>query len=138
SNFSVGVNLFFKLNEYLAKLMSSWSQYDVSVEEIHHTQKKDAPSGTAISIAEGILKYSQQEKWELSPGSKDALQISALRKDDVKGTHRIDYVSEIDSIRIEHEAHSRDGFAMGALLAAEWLIGKKGVFTMDDVLQINE
>jgi 4-hydroxy-tetrahydrodipicolinate reductase len=138
SNFSVGVNLFFKLNEYLARLMKPWPQYDVTIEEIHHTEKKDAPSGTAISIAEGILKHSEKEGWELNSVDPKKINISAKRLDDVKGTHLIDYSSEIDSIRIEHVAHSRDGFALGALLAAEWLIGKNGVYSMQDVLGLNE
>ena len=136
SNFSIGVNLFFDLNERLAQLMQSHRDYSVSVEEIHHTQKKDAPSGTAISIAKGILKYSERKGWELNSENKDMLPIFAKRIDDVKGTHTVSYASEIDTITLKHEAHSRDGFAIGALLAAEWLLGKRGVYSMKDVLQI--
>lgn len=138
SNFSVGVNLFFKLNEYLSGLMGSWPQYNVSIEETHHTEKKDAPSGTAITIAEGITKHSEKQGWELNGDDPKKINISAKRIDDVKGTHLVNYDSEIDSIRIEHEAHSRDGFALGALLAAKWLIDKKGVYTMQDVLGLNK
>ena len=136
SNFSVGVNLFFNLNEYAAKLMADWKDYTVSIEEIHHTQKKDAPSGTAISIAEGIIKNSEQSGWKLGKGNAHEIDITAHRVDDVKGTHMVNYKSEIDTISLKHEAHSRDGFAMGAILAAEWLQHKKGVYSMRDVLQL--
>ncbi|MBV1924839.1 MAG: 4-hydroxy-tetrahydrodipicolinate reductase [Flavobacteriaceae bacterium] len=136
SNFSVGVNLFFSMNEYVSKLMKPWKDYDVSIEEIHHTEKKDAPSGTAISLAEGILNNSEKKDWKLDSDSERELNISAKRIDDVKGTHIISYDSEIDSISIKHEAHSREGFALGAILAAEWLQHKKGVYSMKDVLEI--
>ncbi len=138
SNFSIGVNLFFSLNEYLAQLMKPRKEYNVDIEEIHHTQKRDAPSGTAITIAEGILKYSDKDQWKLDGTDNDHLNISAKRINDVKGTHIVNYFSEIDTLTIKHMAHSRDGFALGAILAAEWLIGKKGVFTMKDVLKIGE
>jgi 4-hydroxy-tetrahydrodipicolinate reductase len=138
SNFSIGVNLFFSLNEYLAQLMKPRKEYNVAIEEIHHKQKKDAPSGTAITIAEGILKYSDKDQWKLDGADNDHLNISAKRINDVKGTHIVDYFSEIDTLTIKHMAHSRDGFALGAILAAEWLIGKKGVFTMKDVLKIGD
>ncbi len=138
SNFSIGVNLFFSLNEHLARLMKPWTEYNVAIEEIHHTQKKDAPSGTAITIAEGILKHSEKDRWKLDSADKNDLNISAKRINDVKGTHMVNYFSELDTLSIKHEAHSRDGFALGAILAAEWLIGKKGVFTMKDVLEIVE
>ena len=118
--------------------MKPWKDYEVSVEEIHHTQKLDAPSGTAITLAQAILKNSDKKQWKLDSKNDEDLNISARRLDDVKGIHTVDYGSEIDSISIKHEAHTRDGFALGAILAAEWLIGKKGVFTMTDVLQINE
>ncbi len=134
SNFSVGVNLFFEINDYAAKLMAQWQEYEVSVEEIHHTEKKDAPSGTAITIAEGILKYSEKENWTLDSDKENQLKITAIREDDVKGTHIVQYKSSIDTISLKHEAHSREGFAKGAILAAEWLKDKKGVFTMKDVL----
>ncbi|RLD28804.1 MAG: 4-hydroxy-tetrahydrodipicolinate reductase [Bacteroidetes bacterium] len=138
SNFSIGVNLFFSLNEYMAQLMKPWKEYNVAIEEIHHTQKKDAPSGTAITIAEGILKHSEKERWKLDSADNNDLNIFAKRVDDIKGTHIVNYFSEIDTLTIKHMAHSRDGFALGAILAAEWLIGKKGVFTMKDVLKIGD
>ena len=140
SNFSVGVNLFFSINEYAAKLMAQWKEYNVSIEEIHHLEKKDAPSGTAITIADGILKYSDKEIWKLDASDLTAgaeekiLNITAKREEDVKGTHIVSYDSEIDTISFKHEAHNREGFAKGAILAAEWLKDKKGVFTMKDVL----
>jgi len=134
SNFSIGVNLFFNLNEKLAQLMQPWKDYQVDVKEIHHTQKLDAPSGTAITIAEGILKYSEKKKWELDSDDSENLNITAERIEDVKGTHVVNYRSEVDTITIKHEAHTRDGFAMGAIIAAEWLQGKTGVYSMSDVL----
>jgi 4-hydroxy-tetrahydrodipicolinate reductase len=137
SNFSVGVNLFFNLNEYLARLMKPWSDYEASLEEIHHTEKLDAPSGTAISLAEGILKHSEKKQWALDGDKSDDLNISAKRIPDEKGTHTVTYASKNDEITIAHHAHTRDGFGMGAILAAEWLIGKKGVFSMKDVLGID-
>ena len=136
SNFSIGVNLFFSINEYVAKLMAPWKEYDVSIKEIHHTEKKDAPSGTAITIAKGILEHSDKKDWKLDGKQQEELRITALREKDVKGTHIVSYDSKIDTISLKHEAHSREGFAMGAILAAEWLINKKGVFTMKDVLGI--
>lgn len=136
SNFSLGVNLFFELNKNLAKLMSSHKDYNVAMTEIHHTQKLDAPSGTAISLAEQIIKEStQKNKWILNnANSINELKIEAIRENTVPGTHTIKYESEIDTISISHEAHSRRGFALGAVIAAEWLYTKKGVFTMKDVL----
>ena len=142
SNFSVGVNLFFSINEYAAKLMAQWKEYDVSVEEIHHLEKKDAPSGTAITIAEGILKHSDKKNWklnisDLSAGvEENSLNIIAKREKYVRGTHIVSYDSPIDTISFKHEAHSREGFAKGAILAAEWLKDKKGIHTMKDVLGI--
>lgn len=136
SNFSVGVNLFFNINEYVAKLMAPWKEYDVSVEEIHHLQKKDAPSGTAISIAEGILKFNDKKDWKLDTDQEGILNIIAKREEDVKGTHIVHYTSSVDTISLKHQAHSREGFAKGAILAGEWLMDKKGVFTMKDVLGI--
>ncbi len=142
SNFSVGVNLFFSINEYAAKLMAAWKEYDVTVEEIHHLQKKDAPSGTAITIAEGILENSKKKDWKLktsqlsAEAEENSLYITAKREEDVKGTHIVSYNSTIDSISLKHEAHSREGFASGAIIAAEWLQKRKGVFTMKDVLAL--
>lgn len=134
SNFSVGVNLFFEINEYVAKMMKPWKDYIPYVEEIHHLQKKDAPSGTAITIAEGILKFNDKDSWKLDTSNENELNIIAKREEDVKGTHIVQYDSQIDSISLKHEAHSREGFALGAILAAEWLQNKKGVYTMKDVL----
>ncbi len=134
SNFSIGVNLFFNLNEYLAKMMEPYQSYIPEIEEIHHTEKKDAPSGTAITLAEDLLKSSSRDTWSLDSNKQDVLNISAKRIEDVKGTHTISYVSKIDTLSIAHVAHTRDGFALGAILAAEWLLGKEGVFTMKDVL----
>jgi 4-hydroxy-tetrahydrodipicolinate reductase len=134
SNFSLGVNVFFELNEYLAKMMANLKQYNVSMEEIHHTQKLDAPSGTAITLAEGVIKNTNYANWTLETPISNEIHIEAKRIENVPGTHSIFYDSEVDQIEIKHTAHSREGFALGAVVAAEWLIGKKGVFTMKDVL----
>ena len=135
SNFSLGVNLFFALNEKLATLMKDFPEYKVQLEEIHHTQKLDAPSGTAISLAEGIIKNdSRFDAWKLAETQQNHLGIFALRKDDVPGTHSVYYKSEVDEIEIKHTAFNRNGFAVGAVVAAEWIIGKTGNFTMKDVL----
>ena len=137
SNFSLGVNVFFELNEYLAKMMANLKQYNVSMEEIHHTQKLDAPSGTAITLAEGVIKHSDYANWTLETPISNEIHIEAKRIESVPGTHSIFYDSEVDQIEIKHTAHSREGFALGAVIAAEWLVGKKGVFTMKDVLGLN-
>ena len=134
SNFSLGVNIFFELNEYLAKMMSNLKQYKVSMEETHHTQKLDAPSGTAISLANGIIKNTSYQSWTLEEAKVHEIHIEAKRIENIPGTHSIFYDSEVDQIEIKHTAHSREGFALGAVVAAEWIIGKKGVFTMKDVL----
>lgn len=135
SNFSLGVNLFFALNEKLATLMKDFPEYKVQLEEIHHTQKLDAPSGTAISLAEGIIKNdSRFDAWKLAETQQNQLGIFALRQDDVPGTHSVYYKSEVDEIEIKHTAFNRNGFAVGAVVAAEWIIGKTGNFTMKDVL----
>ena len=136
SNFSIGVNLFFNLNAYLARLMRPLKDYEVELEETHHVHKLHAPSGTAISLAEGILEESNKNGWSLERGSEKELFIGVKREGEVPGTHRIEYSSEIDSIEIKHTAHSRTGFALGAVVAAEWLPGKKGVFNMKDVLEL--
>jgi 4-hydroxy-tetrahydrodipicolinate reductase len=138
SNFSVGVNLFFELNKYLAKLMEPYNEYDVKLEEIHHTEKKDAPSGTAITLAEQVLQQiKRKNNWVNSvaktPGE---LEIVSKRIDPAPGTHKIYYTSSIDDIEIIHTAHNRKGFAGGAVLAAEFLNGKKGIYTMKDVLNL--
>jgi 4-hydroxy-tetrahydrodipicolinate reductase len=137
SNFSLGVNIFFELNDYLAKMMANLSQYKVSMEEIHHTQKLDAPSGTAISLANGIIANSNYESWTLDNPNQNEIHIEAKRIENIPGTHSVFYDSEVDQIEIKHTAHSREGFALGAVVAAEWLAGKKGVFTMKDVLSLN-
>ncbi|WP_374542487.1 4-hydroxy-tetrahydrodipicolinate reductase, partial [Flavobacterium sp.] len=136
SNFSLGVNIFFELNAYLAKLMKNLGQYKVSMEEIHHTQKLDAPSGTAITLAEGIINNSNYTNWTLDTPKENEIKIEAKRIGTVPGTHSIFYDSTVDQIEIKHTAHNREGFALGSVVAAEWLIGKKGVFTMKDVLNI--
>lgn len=137
SNFSLGVNLFFELNKILAKLVTPFEQYSVQIEETHHTQKQDAPSGTAITLAEGIIEESSYEGWTLSPEiAQQKIEIQAKRIENVPGTHKINYSSEIDSIEITHTAHNRNGFGLGAVIAAEWIVGKKGIFTMKDVLNI--
>lgn len=136
SNFSLGVNIFFELNRDLAKMMSTLNQYKVSIEETHHTQKLDAPSGTAISLAKGIIDETSYTKWTLDDPKPDEIGIVAKRIENVPGIHEITYESEVDTIKIMHSAHSREGFALGAVIAAEWIIGKTGVFTMKDVLNI--
>jgi len=136
SNFSLGVNLFYAINEYTANLMAPQKDYAVSIEEIHHTEKKDAPSGTAITLAETILKYSEKKTWKLDGKQADELPVTARREKDVKGTHIITYESEIDTIQISHRAHSREGFAVGALLAASYIKDKKGVFSIREVFGI--
>ena len=137
SNFSLGVNIFFELNNQLAKMMNALEDYTISMEEIHHIKKLDAPSGTAITLAEGIINNSSKKEWILGEnGSKKEIPISAKRIPEVPGTHTVSYTSEIDNIEIKHTAHSRKGFALGAVIAAEWLVNRKGVFSMKDVLNI--
>jgi len=136
SNFSLGVNIFFELNEYLAKIMSKFDAYKVEIEEIHHTQKLDSPSGTAISLANGIIKNSTYENWTLENPMSNEIVIDAKRIENVPGTHTVSYNSDVDLIEMKHLAHNREGFALGAVIAAEWILGKKGVFTMKDVLNI--
>lgn len=136
SNFSLGVNIFFEVNKLLARLMSNQQEYNVRIKEIHHTEKKDAPSGTAITLAEQILSsHPCKSQWVNHPSNKkDDLYIQSERIDDVPGTHVINWSSAIDDIEIKHTAHNREGFALGSVLAAEFLKGKKGVYTMRDVL----
>ena len=137
SNFSLGVNIFFELNKQLAKMMSNLSQYNVDLEEIHHTQKLDAPSGTAITLAEGIIENTTNKSWSLGKTDEaNTIPIESKRIEDVPGTHFVNYNSNVDTISISHTAHNRQGFALGAVIAAEWIIGKTGVFTMNDVLNI--
>lgn len=136
TNCSVGVNLFFKLNEMLAKLMNNHSEYNVKMSETHHTQKLDKPSGTAITLAEGILtNITAKNKWNILPSTnKNELFIDVHRLENVPGTHQVTYTSTIDDIEIKHTAHNREGFAQGAVIAAEFIFNKKGIFTMQDVL----
>ena len=136
SNFSLGVNIFFELNEYLAKIMSKFDSYKVEMEEIHHTQKLDAPSGTAISLAKGVIENSPYTNWTLEKPEANQIHIEAKRIGTVPGTHTVTYNSVVDAIEIKHTAHNREGFALGAVIAAEWIIGKQGVFTMKDVLDL--
>ncbi|MFP9117460.1 4-hydroxy-tetrahydrodipicolinate reductase [Flavobacterium sp. RNTU_13] len=134
SNFSLGVNIFFELNGHLAKMMRTLNQYKVSMEEIHHTQKLDAPSGTAISLAKDIIAESDYAGWAIENPKPEDIFIDVKRIENVPGTHVVTYDSEIDSIEIKHTAHNREGFALGAVIAAEWLAGKTGIYTMKDVL----
>lgn len=138
SNYSIGVNLFFEVNRYLAKLMASYEEYDVKLEEIHHAQKKDAPSGTAITLAEQVMQNIATKKhWVNQVSNKeDELEILSERVDPAPGTHKVKYTSAIDDIEIIHTAHNRSGFAGGALKAAEFLKDKKGIYTMKDVLKL--
>jgi 4-hydroxy-tetrahydrodipicolinate reductase len=145
SNFSLGVNIFFEVNEYLAKIMSKFDNYKVSMEEIHHTQKLDAPSGTAISLAKGIIENSSYNNWTIEKPEADhtsdselakQIHIEAKRIGTVPGTHTVTYNSSVDAIEIKHTAHNREGFALGAVIAAEWIVGKQGIFTMKDVLEL--
>lgn len=140
SNFSIGVNILFNINEKLAALMFPHPEYKAQIEEIHHIQKLDAPSGTAVSLAQGIIQNNHSyTSWKAETGSwpeveSSELPIQAIREPDVPGTHTISYISKIDTLTLSHEAHSRDGFALGSVIAAEFLFGKKGVYTMRDVL----
>lgn len=137
SNFSLGVNIFFELNKQLAKMMNNLEDYHISMEEVHHTKKLDAPSGTAITLADDIIANSKKENWILGETSSyENIPIVAKRIPEIPGTHTVWYDSLVDQIEIKHTAHSRKGFALGAVVAAEWIIGKTGVFSMKDVLNI--
>jgi 4-hydroxy-tetrahydrodipicolinate reductase len=138
SNFSLGVNVFFELNEYLAKIMAQFDTYKVDMEEIHHTQKLDAPSGTAISLAKGVIENSSYTNWTLETPKPNEIHIETKRIGDVPGTHTVTYESVVDTIEIKHTAHNREGFALGAVIAAEWLAGKQGIYNMKDVLNLND
>lgn len=136
SNFSLGVNIFFEINKRLASFLKSYSDYDVRIHEIHHIHKKDAPSGTAITLAEDIVnECSRYSGWESEKSEEDKILVTSERTGEVPGTHVITWDSNIDSIEIRHTAHNRKGLAAGAIIAAEWLIGKKGVFSMSDLMQ---
>ncbi len=136
SNYSIGVNIFFAVNRYLARLMNGQMQYEVALEEIHHTQKLDAPSGTAITLANSIVaELDRKRSWVTeTPPSAGEVFIHSIRVGETPGTHQVIYSSPVDSITIRHEAASREGFAKGALQAAQWLVGKKGIFGMEDML----
>ena len=138
SNYSIGVNLFFELNKKLAQLMSPQQQYTVSTTEIHHTEKKDSPSGTSITIAEGIIEnYPEKTQWINNEiPAENEVAIWSAREGKVPGTHIVKYISDIDQIEISHIAHGREGFALGAVIAAEWIVGKKGVFGMKELLSL--
>jgi 4-hydroxy-tetrahydrodipicolinate reductase len=140
SNFSIGVNIFFKVNAYLSKLMKSFDTYDVSIDEIHHTQKKDAPSGTAITLADDIIANIDRKKEWVNKEAADGQQLSirSFRVDPTPGTHIVKYSSAIDDLEIKHTAHSREGFAKGAIDVAEWIVAnqKKGILSMDDYLKL--
>ena len=138
SNFSIGVNIFFKLNKFLAGIMNGFPEYDVRLEEVHHTEKKDAPSGTAITLAEGIMETIKRKTEWIKETSDDPskLAIASKREENVPGTHTVNYYSLIDDIEIKHTAHSREGFATGAVLVAEWIQGQKGTLNMNDFLKI--
>jgi 4-hydroxy-tetrahydrodipicolinate reductase len=134
SNFSIGVNVFFNLNAHLAKMMKNIKGYEVTMEETHHIHKLDAPSGTAISLANDVLEQSDKTNWTLDENDTDKLFIKVKREGEVPGTHAVSYTSSIDTIEIKHEAFNRTGFALGAVVAAEWLQNRKGIFNMKDVL----
>ena len=136
SNFSIGVNIFFKMSDILSKLMNEYNDYKASIEETHHTKKIDSPSGTAITLAEKIIDNSNYKSWTLKENKQDELPIKVNRIGDVKGNHIVKYNSSIDTIKIEHDAKSREGFALGSIIASEWIIGKTGVFSFNDVLKI--
>ena len=139
SNFSIGMNIFFEINKHLATLMNSHSEYEAGITETHHVNKQDAPSGTAITLAKDMIeKLDRKKQWTgQHTHDKNNIFIKSIRESNICGTHIVSYLSEIDSIEIKHEAHNRKGFALGALMAAEWIIGKQGVFTMKDLLQLN-
>ncbi len=137
SNYSLGVNIFFKVNEYIARMMDNLSEYEIALDEIHHAEKKDAPSGTAITLAEGIINnVKRKRQWvNQKTGKAEDLFIESFRIDQVPGTHIVKYESAIDDIEIKHIAHSREGFAKGAVMVAEWIKDRKGIYTMDDFLR---
>lgn len=137
SNFSLGVNIFFKVNQYLATIMNNYPDYEISMEEIHHIHKLDKPSGTAITLANQIIdKVKRKENWSITHAGKEDVFIKDVREGEVPGTHIIKYSSAVDDIEIMHKAHSRKGFALGAVLAAEFARDKKGILTMEDLLSI--
>ena len=134
SNYSLGVNLFFELNKKLTSLLNKHDQYKIALQEIHHTEKIDKPSGTALTLAEDIIKGTDYKYWSFKNNTNKTIKMESVRKNNVPGIHKVKYDSEIDSIEITHTAHSRKGFALGAVVAAEWIIDKKGVFNMTDMI----
>ena len=136
SNFSLGANIFFELNKKLARIMSGKQNYEVSIEEMHHIHKLDKPSGTAITIAEDILSNSKLDNWQLESKTVNGVTISSLREKEVNGIHEVKYKSDNDLISIKHEAFNRDGFALGAVISAEWLVNKKGFYSISDMLKL--
>ncbi len=137
SNFSLGVNIFFRLNEWLSQVMGQFPDYKIDIEETHHLQKLDKPSGTAITLAENIIKtHPHYRRWDLNASKENDVNIASIRQAEVTGKHVINYHSSIDTIAITHKAHSREGFALGAVLVAEWIQNKKGIFTMNDFIKI--
>jgi len=139
SNFSVGVQLFYELQRQMAQIMNRHPEYNISIEERHHVQKKDAPSGTAIRLAEILIDSTRYDQWVLGPAKiQNELPIEAIREPETPGIHKVTYQGKIDQISLEHQAHSREGFAFGALLAADWLIGKTGIFSMKEVLHLSD
>ncbi|MDA9067613.1 4-hydroxy-tetrahydrodipicolinate reductase [Flavobacteriaceae bacterium] len=134
SNFSLGANLFFELNKKLSHLMADKNEYKTSIDEIHHVHKVDKPSGTAITLAKDIISDSRYRDWELDSHSKDKISISSIRENEVNGVHKVSYSSENDIISIKHKALNRNGFALGAVISAEWLVNKKGCFSISDML----
>jgi len=134
SNYSLGVNLFFELNKKLTSLLNKHDQYKIALQEIHHTEKIDKPSGTALTLAEDIIKGTDYKDWSFKNNTNKTIKMESVRENNVPGTHKVKYDSEIDSIEITHTAHSRKGFALGAVVGAEWIIDKKGVFNMTDMI----
>lgn len=134
SNYSLGVNLFFELNKKLSSLLGNYKDYNINIEEIHHKQKLDKPSGTAITLADEIINKSKYSEWSFDKNNH-SIQMISKREDNIPGTHTVQYDSEIDSLEIKHTAHNRKGFALGAVIAAEWILNKKGVFNMSDVIK---
>ena len=135
SNYSLGVNLFFELNKKLATLVGNYKDYNINIEETHHKQKLDKPSGTAITLADEIIVNSKYSEWSFDKNNKDTIKMISKREDNIPGTHTVQYNSKIDSLEIKHTAHNRKGFALGAVIAAEWILNKKGVFNMSDVIK---
>ncbi len=137
ANFSIGVNIMFHINKILAKIMNQFPYYEVTITEIHHIHKKDAPSGTAIKLAQDIIEHlDRKNSWTLDPATNEQIHITAIREDEIPGIHEVIYDSQYDTLSLKHSAKSREGFAIGAILAAEFLLGKKGFYTMEDLLKI--